>query len=139
MRKLIRIYKPQVLALAEPFAPDTKMDRLMVSLQFNNCLSNANHEGKIWLFWSQEVHLQLLSMSNQFITVLCSAGIHKVVVTFVYAKCCQIARLKLWRNLEVNIPTNIPWMVTRDFNIILRGEICRGVMGMMAFLVVGLD
>lgn len=57
-------------------------------------------------------------MSNQFITLKIKEEDQELILTFVYAKCNKVDRRALWADLEGVVPSNIPWIVSGDFNII---------------------
>ena len=60
-------------------------------LNFDNCVAALN--GKIWLFWSNALTLNVVSESCQAVTIGGnSVGLGTYFMTVVYAKCTKVDR-----------------------------------------------
>ncbi|XP_040988930.1 uncharacterized protein LOC121236546 [Juglans microcarpa x Juglans regia] len=60
----------------------------------------------------------VLSSSAQHVTVSILFDSHPIVVSVVYAKCNYLERRELWSQLQLDLPTDDPWLCIGDFNII---------------------
>ncbi|XP_060190609.1 uncharacterized protein LOC132619859 [Lycium barbarum] len=87
--------------------------------------ANSNCNGKIWFFVQDNVDVEVLLDTEQYITVkLQFQDFNKeMVVTIVYAKCSEVERMQLWDILYL-LASNMtaPWLVGGDFNVILNEE-----------------
>ncbi|KAG5605822.1 hypothetical protein H5410_027314 [Solanum commersonii] len=72
-----------------------------MQLQMDHAVSNPN--GKIWLFWSNEVTGQVLEKHDQYITVTIQHTIlpNKYMMPFIYAKCKEYMRRPLWYSFYI--------------------------------------
>ncbi|XP_040991189.1 uncharacterized protein LOC121238375 [Juglans microcarpa x Juglans regia] len=116
------MYKPKVVVLAEPFLRDELLDDVKRVLGFDYGLSNGAWDGKLWIFWMNDVDVSMVSCGTQQITVLVSNGSMKCKASFVYAKCTYVQRRELWADLEKESNGTEPWLITGDFNIIVSDE-----------------
>ncbi|KAG2693480.1 hypothetical protein I3760_08G099300 [Carya illinoinensis] len=126
LKKLIKKFRPNILALAEPFVMADEIPKLLGRVKFESFLTNEAHHGKIWLIWKSAVAVQCLAVSNQFVSVKVEENGHIYVLTIVYAKCTQVERKMLWEDLEVSGCGNLPWLICGDFNIIKNDSERRG-------------
>ncbi|KAG5631299.1 hypothetical protein H5410_003016 [Solanum commersonii] len=62
--------------------------------------ANYNINGKIWLFVKEDIQVEVVSDSEQQLTIemLFPSG-HQMVSTLVYAKCTAAERLPLWEDM----------------------------------------
>ncbi|XP_015159686.1 uncharacterized protein [Solanum tuberosum] len=97
---------------------NSHIDMVKIQLQMDHAASNPN--GKIWLFWSNEVTGSILEKHEQHITVTFKyTDIHdKFMMSFIYAKCKDYMRRPLWDRLLVYSNMEIPWCTIGDFNVI---------------------
>lgn len=87
LKKLLKKYKPNILALAELFLLE---DRILNFLRKFNCkmfTMNEPNGDKIWLSWNSVVSVFWLASSNQFVKVKVEENGQVCVHTIVYAKC----------------------------------------------------
>ncbi|XP_042962740.1 uncharacterized protein LOC122297018 [Carya illinoinensis] len=118
LKKLVKSFNVKVVALAETFVDERKMDKIKKSLWLDNGCSNQEKAGKIWLLWDKSVDVHVFRVSDQFMTAKVWEGNTVILLTFVYAKCSYGLRRKLWKDLEEEAQMNIPWMILGDFNVI---------------------
>ncbi|KAK6796465.1 hypothetical protein RDI58_004166 [Solanum bulbocastanum] len=59
LKNLVQINNIQFVAIFEPFVDKQKIDGYRKFLGFHQCLANSN--GKIWCFWRNNNHVELLS------------------------------------------------------------------------------
>ncbi|XP_042962720.1 uncharacterized protein LOC122296997 [Carya illinoinensis] len=81
-------------------------------------VNNSEVDGKVWLFWAEEVDFELSSCSDQAISGWFSFGSRRLFASFVYASCFRDKRVELWEYLRLQNPQGLPWLVGGDFNII---------------------
>ncbi|XP_042942334.1 uncharacterized protein LOC122276573 [Carya illinoinensis] len=116
--KLVHLYKPKIIALAEPFLNVSHLSRLQAKLHMENSVSNEDSGGKIWLLWAAGVKVKVLNYFAQSLTVSLDENNCQFIISFIYATCRQLERRDLWDNLHSINPGNVRWMVLGDFNII---------------------
>ncbi|WMV41202.1 hypothetical protein MTR67_034587 [Solanum verrucosum] len=97
---------------------NSHIDMVKIQLQMNHATSNPN--GKIWLFWSNEVTGSILEQHEQHITVTFKYTDipDKFMMSFIYAKCKEYMRRPLWDRLLFYANMEIPWCTSGDFNVI---------------------
>lgn len=82
----------------------------------------CNPNGKIQVFWGQDVNCKVLEDDEQQITCEFqhSQFPHNYIVTFIYAKCSDQLRKPLWDMLLelVNTYNDFSQCVVGDFNVI---------------------
>ncbi|XP_075101068.1 uncharacterized protein LOC142176735 [Nicotiana tabacum] len=92
-------------------------------LGIETVVSNVN--GKIWLFLDSVVQWDLVSDTDQELTIKVyhqDIGKH-IMMTFAYAKCSSLDILELWDNLYyLARDMELPWVVGGDFNVVLNEE-----------------
>lgn len=81
-------------------------------------LTNEASGAKIWLLWNLAVNVQLLTSSNQYLSVKVEENGNGFIPTAVYAKCNHLERKTLWEELEASGHGQIPWVLCGYFNII---------------------
>jgi len=67
LQTLKKLHHLSIIAILEPFADNSQIDKVRIHLQMDQAASNPN--GKIWLFWSNEVNGHILEQHDQHITV----------------------------------------------------------------------
>lgn len=117
-RKRLKCLIKKYIAILEPFAKEDKLVRLTSMLGFNNFCSNEAMGGKIWLLWQEDIAVDIVDMSDQFITGYFDVANQKLFISFVYAKCNYLERRDLWQSLDAFQCGDKPWMVVGDFNVI---------------------
>ncbi|WMV13666.1 hypothetical protein MTR67_007051 [Solanum verrucosum] len=97
---------------------NSHIDKVRGQLQMDHAVSNPN--GKIWLFWSNEVtghilekHAQRLTISFKHIDIP-----EQFMMSFIYAKCKDYMRRPLWDMLLFYANMDLPWCTLGDFNVI---------------------
>ncbi|KAF5442560.1 hypothetical protein F2P56_035204 [Juglans regia] len=116
--KMLRKFKPKVVALAEHFQMEEVMRKLVRDFHFADGISNSAEGGKLWLLWTQGIGCQVIAKSNQHITVVIEDNNRSMTLSVVYAKCLRQKRRQLWQEIG-DIPSPADnWVVAGDFNII---------------------
>lgn len=64
LKKLVKKFKPKVVALAETFVDGSSMGNLMRSLCLEDGRSNQLQAGKIWILWDNNVNVSIVRMSD---------------------------------------------------------------------------
>ncbi|KAF5474951.1 hypothetical protein F2P56_006803 [Juglans regia] len=123
LRSLVRVHKPSVLFLAEPFRDNSHLSYWRNYFSFSECLSNADKEGKIWCFWIAGLRVEVMGGSNQFISLMINST---VLISVVYAKCRYLERRVLWEDLLVFNTLQLPHVILGDFNIVRNDSERRG-------------
>lgn len=118
LKNMVRRYKVNVVAIAEPFVGEHCMSRLQKSLDFWGCISNEGVGGKLWVLWNTNVNVTMKSIKGQSISLLVKEKDKKILTTFVYAKCSYQDCRKLWEELSSLSIGNTPWIIIGGFNII---------------------
>ncbi|KAK2635470.1 hypothetical protein Ddye_030262 [Dipteronia dyeriana] len=108
-----------VLAVSEPFQDVDQIRRWELCLHFPNISSNVEERGKVWVFWKDNIQLDIVGSSNQCLTVLLSEDSGLLLTTFIYAKCSQIDRRELYEKIYGISTFCVAWVMLSDFNTIL--------------------
>ncbi|KAK4707018.1 hypothetical protein R3W88_033432 [Solanum pinnatisectum] len=109
-----------MIAILEPFSDSAHINMFKSMLAMDDAASNPN--GKIWLFWTNDITCKVLETDDQQIT--CEINHTEVpetyIKTFVYAKCKEYLRKPLWDRLLHFTDTRnaTPWCTVEDFNVI---------------------
>ncbi|XP_042983328.1 uncharacterized protein LOC122312726 [Carya illinoinensis] len=125
LKNLVTKFHPKLVVIAKPMVSISRLDMWRDRLHFDGCCSNVEEGGKLWLFWSQDLHLVVENMGDQFLTVRIT-NLNDFSITFVYAKCSYLERRRLWDSLMGANIHHLPWMVMGDFNIIRNDSERRG-------------
>ncbi|XP_049391547.1 uncharacterized protein LOC125855953 [Solanum stenotomum] len=84
--------------------------------------ATSNTNGKIWLFWTNDISCKVLEADGQQVTCELShvESPDNYINTFVYAKCKDYLKRPLWDRMLHLADTNntIPWCTVGDFNVI---------------------
>ncbi|KAK9716041.1 hypothetical protein RND81_06G207300 [Saponaria officinalis] len=121
LKELIRVNKPQVLALVETHISGETAQRVCDRINYGGKtrVDAEGFSGGIWLFWrSEEVSVTPIIHNSQHITVEISrVGEIPWYYTAVYASPDSTRKEDLWRELEFFASThNRPWLAMGDFN-----------------------
>lgn len=116
-------YNLPMIILQEPMVGPEKIDVLRRKLGYNYCFKNIIN--KIWIFWSDQVNVNLVQDKEQ--QVLCKISSQYIpthfYLTIVYAKCTEQERIELWDDLKSTATMmQEPWGVVGDFNSITCAE-----------------
>ncbi|KAF5481754.1 hypothetical protein F2P56_002383 [Juglans regia] len=126
LKQLVNKWKVHIVVILEPFAREDKLPGLAIYLGFQSYCSNEVVGKKVWLLWQDVFEVDIIDMSDQFLTSCFRVADQKLVLTFVYAKCTYQERKDLWQALECH-DGDLPWLVAGDFNIICNdGELIGG-------------
>ena len=88
-------------------------------MNYDYFISNERTYGKLWLFWKDQNAFEVISCMSQLVSGWLVFVDHKMLVTFVYAKCSYVGKKReLWHHLEAMQVLGMPWMVLGDFNVI---------------------
>jgi len=93
---MLKVLKSKILIIAEPFRQDCKLARWQGKLNFDVSYSNGDSGGKLWIFWKDEVQVNILQESNQHVTFIINSSL---LISAVYAKCNYMERRQLWDSL----------------------------------------
>ncbi|XP_059310068.1 uncharacterized protein LOC132061235 [Lycium ferocissimum] len=107
----------------EPFQNCRHLEKYKRKLGMASAIANQN--GKIWVFVDEAVQWDIIMNTNQQVTLrLNHPDISKdIITTFVYAKCDDGERQRLWEDLyHLAGRMKLPWMVGGDFNVIISEE-----------------
>ncbi|XP_073051335.1 uncharacterized protein [Primulina eburnea] len=123
LHALIQLKRVQILAILEPMSvldPSSMTRRL----GFHGVVSNVSNQ--IWVFFSEDVTVELVVDHEQFLHLKLSAPFlpSDVFCSFVYAKCDYIERRHLWDSLIQVKPASGPWLVGGDFNVVRESLEC---------------
>ncbi|KAK4707227.1 hypothetical protein R3W88_033199 [Solanum pinnatisectum] len=109
-----------MIAILEPFSGSAHINMFKSMLAMDHAAGNPN--GKIWLFWTNDITCKVLETDQQQIT--CEINhieiLETYINTFVYAKCKEYLRKPLWDRLLHFADTRnaTPWCTVGDFNVI---------------------
>ncbi|XP_035540280.1 uncharacterized protein LOC118344244 [Juglans regia] len=107
----------------EPFRDDSQLNYWKTFLEFDECLSNANQDGKLWCFWKAGLKVEVMGVSDQHLTMLINSSL---LISSVYAKCRFLDRRPLWSNLLGVNNLQFPHVIIGDFNVICNDNERRG-------------
>ncbi|KAG5595027.1 hypothetical protein H5410_036259 [Solanum commersonii] len=114
------MHQVSMIAILEPFSDSTQINMFKSMFAMDHAVSNIN--GKIWLFWTNEITCSVFEADEQQIS--CELTHTEVPETyiknFVYAKCKDYLRRPLWDRLLhlADTKDTIPWCAVGDFNVI---------------------
>ncbi|KAF5447233.1 hypothetical protein F2P56_032801, partial [Juglans regia] len=90
----------------------------MRTLHFDNVISNEEVGGKIWVLWMNDLNVQIMRMTSQFLSPRTVEGQFQFLGNFIYAKCKMMDRRVLWEDLRWNSMNEDPCLFAGNFNII---------------------
>ncbi|XP_041024055.1 uncharacterized protein LOC121264817 [Juglans microcarpa x Juglans regia] len=90
----------------------------MRTLHFDNVISNEEVGEKIWVLWMNDLNVQIMRMTSQFLSLRIVEGQFQFLGNFIYAKCNMMDRRVLWEDLRWNSMNNDHCLFAGDFNII---------------------
>lgn len=67
LRKLVNKMHVGLVAILEHFQHEDKILRFVNSLDFNDCCTNVNEGGKIWVMWNVNIQLDVVHLLSQMI------------------------------------------------------------------------
>ncbi|XP_049399717.1 uncharacterized protein LOC125863742 [Solanum stenotomum] len=109
-----------MIAVLEPFSDNTQINLFKSLLVMDHAISNIN--GKIWLFWTNEITCNVIEADEQQISCELNhtEAPETYITTFVYAKCKEYLRKPLWDRLLhlADTKDTFPWCTVGDFNVI---------------------
>ncbi|XP_040996123.1 uncharacterized protein LOC121242304 [Juglans microcarpa x Juglans regia] len=118
LKSLISKFKPKMVVLLEPFQSLDKAHYYMRALQFDNVIYNDEVGGKIWVLWMNDLAVNVIRMTSQFLSLSIAEGDFQFLGNFIYAKCNMMDRQILWEELRWNNLSEDPCLFAEDFNII---------------------
>jgi len=121
LHKLLRPYKPKILALVETkiSGQHTEEARKRTGFAQYYRVEAQGYRGGIWLLWySMEVDLRLITSHPQFVPMeVCRGGETPWFFTAVYASPNETLRQELWAKLSsFGCHYDSPWLLAGDFN-----------------------
>ncbi|GMJ00023.1 hypothetical protein HRI_003671500 [Hibiscus trionum] len=131
LRRISASANPSIGALMETRMSGMRADRIVNRLGFQSSfrVEAQGFSGGIWLLWNGNVHVHILSVSNQFIHMKVQ-GIAlscPLILTVVYASPQVQYRRYLWDQLStINPGLDHLWLIGGDFNAILHLDDRRG-------------
>lgn len=119
---LHHFHKFDIIAFIEPFQEVRHVQQYKRRLGM--AYSNCNLNGKIRLFVSSGINVEVVVDSDQQLTIkMVFDNGHQMIGTLVYAKCSAIERLELWEDIYfLAYDMHLPWFVGGDFNVIMDTE-----------------
>ncbi|WMV50120.1 hypothetical protein MTR67_043505 [Solanum verrucosum] len=113
-----KMYNLSMIAILEPFANNSQINHYKLLLSMDN--ATCNHNGKIWLFWTNDIEGEVLEIHDHHITCSMKHVEHKekFVVSCIYVKCREQLRRPLSDILLHFSNMDIPWCTIGDFNVI---------------------
>lgn len=118
LQQLKAVHNVSTIAILEPFIDNSHINIYKSRLRMENAYCNLN--GKIWIFWNQDVDCKVLDSDDQQVTCEFSHAElpFAFTTTFVYAKCSAHLRRPLWDKLLHHAAYQGPWCTVGDFNVI---------------------
>ncbi|KAL4382918.1 hypothetical protein GQ457_15G016510 [Hibiscus cannabinus] len=127
LKNIVRTQNPDVVGLMEPRISGRKADAFISRHGFSSSYRvEANgFVGGIWIMWKENISLDVIAVSNQFIHSICvdRHSENTTLLTLVYASLVNGKRRELWSQLLVLKPVvHVPWILGGDFNAILNSD-----------------
>lgn len=125
LHALVQLKRVQILAILEPM---TALDSSSITRRFGLHGVVSNVSNHIWVFFSEEVKVELLLDHEKFLHLMIFSPFlpTDVFCSFVYAKCDYIYRRRLWDSLIHVMPADGPCLVGGDFNVVRDSSECFG-------------
>lgn len=125
LKDINRTFKPDILFLMETKQQDTFIKDKLQSLNFPNYFSvpPVGLSGGLSLFWRDSVNLDVLKSSPNIIDVEIKLKGSASFVSFIYGAPEMENRAAFWDSVsQLGRGSDIPWLLTGDFNDILCNE-----------------
>ncbi|XP_030941566.1 uncharacterized protein LOC115966475 [Quercus lobata] len=128
VHSLKQIHSPTILIITETKVSGSRAKSITNRLQFNGAIhaNNIGYTGGLWILWDlTQVEVTELICIEQEIDVMVKDLSTKIswLMTTVYASPRWAKRRLLWDNLmKVAELYALPWIITGDFNELLRAE-----------------
>lgn len=92
LQTLRKMYHLDLIIIIEPFSNNNQINIVRMQLQMDYAIGNLN--GKIWLFWSKSISVNILENHDQHITgeIEFANFNKKFLLTCIYAKCKEHLR-----------------------------------------------
>ncbi|KAM3285381.1 hypothetical protein P3S67_024180 [Capsicum chacoense] len=122
LQHLKNVHKLSLIAILEPFSDNSQLNTYKNHLRMDKAYCNLN--GKIWIFWSQNIDCTVLDSDDQQITCELKHVVRPstFLITFIYAKRRDHLRRPLWDKILHHAEYNGPWCNIGDFNVITTTE-----------------
>ncbi|XP_060211761.1 uncharacterized protein LOC132639325 [Lycium barbarum] len=118
LKQLIKAEKLPIIALAEPFHKDNKLDKYKRILGYH--YAHSNYNSQIWIFWDSNTDCTISDEDDQQVTCTITINGTPFLITYIYAKCDAQLRVDLRNKLRsISDNYNLPWLITGDFNCII--------------------
>lgn len=124
LKELIRINKPDIIAIQEPRVSGDRAKSVIRNLGFHHhIISDArDFSGGIWILWNNsDISINPLHSHDQFLHVeIVNDDICFWLFTVIYVSHRASERIELWNSI-LNLANNISldWMLVGDFNEIV--------------------
>lgn len=121
LKDCMRSNKVDLVAILEPMVSLNKAPVLGRYLNCRGFAHSSSPDPKIWVFWRDDVNLEVIASSSQFLTLgLIENNSLCTYISFVYASCSPSHRQILFQDI-VNFggAISIPWLIGGDFNCVL--------------------
>ncbi|GAV67593.1 Exo_endo_phos domain-containing protein [Cephalotus follicularis] len=105
-------------ALLEPKHEGSHLLRTSLALHILNYIHCNPINTHIWLLWNNDIDVQIVDTSDQFITTKITHKSKSFFLSTVYASCEISWRQLLWHDLSYFNPGSLPWLIGGDFNTI---------------------
>jgi len=117
IQTLKKLHQLSMIAILKPFADTSQLNIVRIQIQMDHAVSNPN--GKIWLFWSNEITGSIHENCEQHITGDFKHAdlTERFLMSYIYAKCKDHLRRPLWDSLLLYANMDIPWCTIGDFNV----------------------
>lgn len=122
---MLNTHRPFILGILEPKQQPSEIAEFAQKIKYPNFAHFSPQNTHIWLFWLQDIQVNIIEVSDQHVTALVDGEI-PLRISFVYAKCLRAERHELWNHLRAHGTVDIPWLAGGDFNTILRPSEKRG-------------
>lgn len=119
LKQMIRQDKPMVIGIMEPKQNSSKLAEYASKLGFTRYGHKATTNTHIWIFWKDEIVIDILDCSAHHVTIQVG-GQQNFRLSFVHVRCDCGERLELWDFIRQYNSAEMPWFVGGYFNTILR-------------------
>ncbi|XP_043687592.1 uncharacterized protein LOC122638810 [Telopea speciosissima] len=123
LKPLVKEYKLDLVAIAEPKISFDNASQVMRSLNMQQCVNNGPEgANRLWIFWKEHVKVEVVGIQAHFVSLACettgSSG--RFGLTMVHAPCSLEDRRLVWEALgNALVSVDYPWAVCGDFNAVL--------------------